>query len=287
MRKTDGMADIALVLGAGGVTGSAWETGILYGLAEAGVDLSTADLIIGSSAGAVVGAQLASGLLGLPELYARQLADPQGETGGRLGTATLMGYARAVLTAGTPEAYGQKLARMAREARTGITATDRRALIASRLLTPEWPERRLHITAVQAATGELHTFDRDSGVPLADAVTASCAVPAVWPVATIDGQDWIDGGVYSPANAHLAAGCERVVVIAPTASGNKVIVSPRSQATDLEARGARVAVITPDAAARKAFGRNPLDPSRRAAAARAGLAQSATYTEKVAAVLNG
>ncbi|MFF0398944.1 patatin-like phospholipase family protein [Streptomyces sp. NPDC005248] len=208
------MADIALVLGAGGVTGSAWETGILYGLAEAGVDLSTADLIIGSSAGAVVGAQLASGLLGLPELYARQLADPRGETGGRLGTATLMRYARAVLTAGTPEAYGQKLARMAREARTGITAADRRALISSRLLTPEWPERRLHITAVHAATGELHTFDRDSGVPLADAVTASCAVPAVWPVATIDGQDGIDGGVYSPANAHLAAGCERVVVIA-------------------------------------------------------------------------
>lgn len=105
MRKTDGMADIALVLGAGGVTGSAWETGILYGLAEAGMDLSTADLIIGSSAGAVVGAQLASGL-GLPELYARQLADPQGETGGRLGTATLMRYARAVLTAGTPRRTG-------------------------------------------------------------------------------------------------------------------------------------------------------------------------------------
>ncbi|MFE4653144.1 patatin-like phospholipase family protein [Streptomyces sp. NPDC056707] len=280
------MADIALVLGAGGATGSAWETGILYGLAEAGVDLSTADLIIGSSAGAVVGAQLASGL-GLPELYARQLADPQGETGGRLGTATLMRYARAVLTAGTPEAYGRKLARMAREARTGITGADRRALIASRLLTPEWPERQLRITAVHATTGELHTFDRDSGVPLADAVTASCAVPAVWPVVTIDGQDWIDGGVYSPANAHLAAGCERVVVIAPTATGNKVIVSPRSQATDLEAKGARVALITPDAAARKAFGRNPLDPSRRASAARAGLAQSATYTEKVAAVLNG
>ncbi|MGW2060967.1 patatin-like phospholipase family protein [Streptomyces sp. NPDC001937] len=280
------MADIALVLGAGGVTGSAWETGILYGLAEAGVDLSAADLIIGSSAGAVVGAQLASGL-GLPELYARQLADPQGETGGRLGTATLMRYARAVLTAGTPEAYGRKLAGMAREARTGITGADRRALIASRLLTPEWPERQLRITAVHATTGELHTFDRDSGVPLADAVTASCAVPAVWPVATIDGQDWIDGGVYSPANAHLAAGCERVVVIAPTATGNKVIVSPRSQATDLEAKGARVALITPDAAARKAFGRNPLDPSRRASAARAGLAQSATYTEKVAAVLNG
>lgn len=286
MRKTDGMADIALVLGSGGVTGSAWETGILHGLAEAGVDLSTADLIIGSSAGAVVGAQLASGRLGLPDLYARQLAGPQGETGGRLGTGTLMRYARAVLTADTPEAYGRKLARMAQTARTEVTAAERRAVIANRLPASEWPERQLRITAVHAATGELHTFDKDSGIPLVDAVTASCAVPAVWPVVTIDGQDWIDGGVYSPANAHLAAGYERVVVIAPTASGNKVIVPPRSQATDLEAKGARVAVITPDAPARKAFGRNPLDPVRRAAAARAGLAQSAAHTAAVAAVLS-
>lgn len=285
MRETDGMADIALVLGAGGATGGAWETGILHGLAEAGVDLSTADLVIGSSAGALVGAQLASGLIDLPELYARQLADPQGELGGKLGTATLMRYARAVLTSRTPEAYGQKLARMARETRTAITAAERQELIAGRLLSPDWPERQLRITAVRADTGELHIFDKDSGIPLADAVTASCAVPAVWPVATIDGQGWLDGGVYSPANAHLAAGCERVVVIAPTASGNKVIISPRSQATDLEAKGARVAVITPDAAARKAFGRNSLDPSRRAAAARAGLAQSAAHTEAVAAVV--
>lgn len=285
MRETDGMTDIALVLGAGGSTGGAWETGILHGLAEAGVDLSTAGLVIGSSAGALVGAQLASGLLGLPELYARQLADPQGETGGKLGTAALMRYARAVLTSRTPEAYGQKLARMARETRTAISAAERQEMIACRLLSPDWPERQLRITAVRADTGELHIFDKDSGVPLADAVTASCAVPAVWPVATIDGQDWIDGGVYSPANVHLAAGYERVVVIAPTASGNKVIVSPRSQATDLEAKGARVVVITPDAAAKKAFGRNVLDPSRRAAAARAGLAQSAAHTEAVAAVV--
>ncbi|MFF2901325.1 hypothetical protein [Streptomyces sp. NPDC057966] len=71
------MTDTALVLGSGGVTGSAGETGILYGLAKAGADLGAADLIIGSSAGAVVGAQPASGPLGLPELYERELADPQ------------------------------------------------------------------------------------------------------------------------------------------------------------------------------------------------------------------
>ncbi|MEU6018546.1 patatin-like phospholipase family protein [Streptomyces sp. NPDC047515] len=281
------MTGTALVLGAGGVTGSAWETGILHGLAKAGVDLGGVDVIIGSSAGAMVGAQLASGLVGLPELYELQFADPQGMTGGRLGVPTLLRYAGAVLSSRTPEAYGRKLARIARGARLGITAEQRRAAIADRLPSSDWPERSLRVTAVDAATGELHTFDKDSGVSLVDAVTASCAVPAVRPVATVDGRSWIDGGVHSTANAHLAEGYGRVVVIAPTASGNKVIVTPRSQAAELAAKGARVEVITPDAAAKKAFGRNPLDPACRAAAARAGLAQSAAHTEAVAAVMSG
>ncbi|MFJ1847558.1 MULTISPECIES: patatin-like phospholipase family protein [unclassified Streptomyces] len=280
------MAETALVLGAGGITGGAWETGILHGLAQAGVDLAGADLIIGSSAGAVVGAQLASGLMGLPELYGLQLTDPRDMTGGKLGVLTVLRYAGAVLSARTPEAYGRKLARIARDARLGITADERRAAIAERLPTADWPERPLRITAVDATTGELRTFDRDSAVPLADAVTASCAVPAVWPVATVGGRSWIDGGVHSPANAHLAAGYGRVVVIAPTARGNKAIASPRSQAAELAAQGARVEVITPDAAAKKAFGRNPLDPGHRAAAARAGLAQAASHTEAVAAVVS-
>ncbi|MGW1847058.1 patatin-like phospholipase family protein [Streptomyces sp. NPDC001966] len=280
------MTDTALVLGAGGVTGSAWETGILHGLAKAGVDLSAADLIIGSSAGAVVGAQLASGLLGLPELYELQLADPQDMTGGRLGPLMLLRYAGAVLSARTPEAYGRKLGRIARDARPGITEAQRREAIASRLLSPEWPGRPLLVTAVDATTGELHTFDRDGAVSLVDAVTASCAVPGVWPVTRIQGRAWIDGGVHSTANAQLAAGYGRVVVIAPSASGNKAIASPRSQAAVLAADGARVEVITPDAAAKKAFGRNPLDPSCRAAAARAGFEQSAAHTEAVATVLS-
>ncbi|MFF3958897.1 patatin-like phospholipase family protein [Streptomyces sp. NPDC001890] len=280
------MTDTALVLGAGGVTGSAWETGILHGLAKAGVDLSAADLIIGSSAGAVVGAQLASGLLGLPELYELQLADPQDMTGGRLGPLMLLRYAGAVLSARTPEAYGRKLGRIARDARPGITEAQRREAIASRLLSPEWPGRPLLVTAVDATTGELHTFDRDGAVSLVDAVTASCAVPGVWPVTRIQGRAWIDGGVHSTANAQLAAGYGRVVVIAPSASGNKAIASPRSQAAALAADGARVELITPDAAAKKAFGRNPLDPSCRAAAARAGFEQSAAHTEAVATVLS-
>ena len=51
----------ALVLGGGGVTGIAWETGLIAGLAELGIDLAAADVIIGASAGSVVGADIASG----------------------------------------------------------------------------------------------------------------------------------------------------------------------------------------------------------------------------------
>ncbi|MGP3751007.1 patatin-like phospholipase family protein [Streptomyces sp. IBSNAI001] len=282
------MADTALVLGAGGVTGTAWETGILHGLAKAGVDLSTADLIVGSSAGAIVGAQLASGLVAIGDLYERQLADPENErsAAGRLGPVAVLRYARAMLSSRTPEEYGRKLGALARDSRPGVNAAGRHESIASRLPSPEWPERHLVITAVDAVTGALHTFDRTGTVALTDAVTASCAVPVVWPVVSAGGGSWIDGGVHSPANAQLASGYERVVVIAPTASGNKVIVSPRAQAAELEAAGARVEVITPDAATRKAIGRNSLEPARRTAAARAGLAQSAAHTEAVAAVWN-
>lgn len=111
------MADTALVLGAGGVTGTAWESGILHGLAKAGVDLSTADLIVGSSAGAVVGAQLAFGPAGVDDLYERQLAAPESADGpvGRLGPVTVLRYARAVLSSRTPDDYGRRLGALARD----------------------------------------------------------------------------------------------------------------------------------------------------------------------------
>jgi NTE family protein len=280
------MTDTALVLGAGGLTGIGWEIGILYGLAEAGVDLSTADMVIGSSAGSVVGAQLTSGKLTLAELYERQLPDPQGEIAARLGPAVLLGFVRGALTSRTPEAYARKLARM-RPAAGGQDEAARRAVIAGRLVSHAWPERPLRVTAVDALTGALRVFDRESGVPVVDAVAASCAVPGVWPAVTVEGRKWIDGGVHSCANAQLAAGYERVVVIAPTAAGGGALVSPRRQAAQLAAEGARVEVITPDAAARRAFGRNVLDPVRRAPAARAGRAQAAAHAEAVAALWPG
>ena len=66
------------MLGGGGITGIAWELGLLAGLAEGGVRLGEADLVVGTSAGSVVGAQLLSGAP-VEELYASQLRPPSGE----------------------------------------------------------------------------------------------------------------------------------------------------------------------------------------------------------------
>lgn len=274
----------ALVLGGGGVTGLAWELGLLSGLAAAGVDLRSADVVIGTSAGSSVGAQLTSGTP-LEELYRRQLADPRGEVAAKLGAGQILRYATAMIRhRRDPQAGRARLGRLALEADTAASEAERRAVIASRLPSHEWPEQRLVVTAVDALTGEFRAFEASDGVPLVDAVAASCAVPLVWPPVTIGDRRWVDGGIRSPANADLAAGHERVVVIAPLGRGP---VAAGREVAALRAAGARVALLTPDADARRAMGRNSLDPARRAPAARAGRTQAAAVTTEVAAVWAG
>ncbi|MFE6847881.1 patatin-like phospholipase family protein [Streptomyces sp. NPDC057686] len=273
----------ALVLGGGGLTGIGWESGILYGLAQAGVDLAAADLVVGTSAGSVVGAQLTSGLLTPQELYERQLGDPAGEAVARFGTGLLARYAVAMVRSRDPEGYRRRVGALALAADTGGEA-ERRKVLEARLVAHEWPERRLVVTAVDALTGELAAFDRESGAGLVDAVSASCAVPGVWPPVTVGGRRFIDGGIRSATNADLASGCARVVILAPLALGSGLVPSPAAQAARLRAAGAQVLLITPSAQARKAFGRNVLDPARRAPAARAGLAQAAEHAAEAAAV---
>ncbi|GAU69723.1 hypothetical protein SSP35_14_00570 [Streptomyces sp. NBRC 110611] len=275
------MAGTALVLGGGGLTGIGWEIGMLAGLADAGIDLADADVVIGTSAGSIVGAHLTSRRHTLAELYAHQLAAPSGGSAVRMGPAAFARFAAIALRSRDTVSFGARMGKLALAART-VPEKEQRAAIARTLggLT-DWPARRLVITAVDAATGQRTAFDDTSGVALIDAVGASCAVPGIYPPVTIDGTRWIDGGVHSAANADLATGFARVVVVAPVAISGGPIVGPRSQGNRLARQGARVCVITPDRAARSAFGRNVLDPTRRAAAARAGRRQAATHAADV------
>jgi NTE family protein len=259
-------------------------TGLLAGLAEAGTDLTSADLVVGTSAGSVVGAQILSGTT-LEALYAGALKEPQGEVAAKMGATALFGFVVNGLWPGDERAGRARLGRAAMKART-VPEAERREIIRQRLPNPSWPDCKLIITAVDAETGQARNFDRDSGVSLADAVAASCAVPLVWPPITIDGRRYIDGGVRSTTNADLAGGCERVVVVAP------VTVALRRSGrivTQLASLGPHVRsiVVSPDANARKAIGRNVLDPARRVASARAGHLQAAAAAAACAAVWSG
>ena len=273
------MTRTALVLGGGGVTGIAWELGLLKGLADAGVDLTGADVVVGTSAGSVVGAQVTSGLP-LDVLYDSQLEPPDREIGAKLSRGTLLKMALPVLIPGKPRRKLQRIGRMALKAHEP-GGEERVEVIRSRIQVDAWPDRDLRVTSVEAETGRFRVFDRGSGVDLVHAVAASCAVPLVWPAVTIEGRHYIDGGVRSTANADQAKGCDAVVVIAPLPQS---VSKAASIPVQLRSTGAsRSAVVSPDKQALADIGRNVLDPAKRADAARSGLRQAAEVVDQVRA----
>jgi NTE family protein len=277
----------ALVLGGGGVTGIAWETGLLRGLRDAGLDLTGADTILGTSAGSVVGTQVATGV-SLDELFRRQVSVTTGphEKAPDLGPLMLFLAAKD----GTPSApqtrpTAQVLAWIGGQARAAQTKTSeasRIKVIKDRLPVHEWPERRLLITAIDTAAGSLVVWERASEVPLPLAVASSCAVPWIYPPVTINGRRYMDGGVRSGTNADLVAGHDAVLIVAPMAGMGSAVLD--DEVAQLRAAGARVAVIAPDQASVDAIGPNPLDPTRRPASAEAGMAQAPAAAEALAEV---
>lgn len=267
----------AVVFGGGGVAGIAWEIGVLYGIQEtepAALErvLHESTLLIGTSAGAAVAAQVASGTP-LVELFSSQLSEETAEIAAELDIASYGAQmAEALKGADSAEEVRRRIGAMALTARTP-SAESRRQAIAARLPVATWAERRVELTAVDAKTGELEVFTRDSGVDLVDAVAASCAVPGIWPTVDISGRHFMDGGMRSLTNADLAAGRDPVLIIVPSLE-QPPAGSPLGEpvrADDLTAlEPARVKVIYADTASIAAFGSNPLDPATRGPAAREG-----------------
>lgn len=268
--------DHALVLGGGGVAGIAWMTGLLAGLADAGHDVTGADLVIGTSAGATVAAQLGAGLP-LGELYARQ-AEPDLQSAEIAADIDMESFGAQwqQVMAGVTTAREALLAMGAFAlAADTVPEARRRAVIASRLPSHEWPDRAITLVAVDCDSAQTAQFTAASGVSLVDAVAASCAVPGIWPPVTIGHRRYMDGGARSPDNADLAAGAARVTVVSPFGM-NSQLPSPMPLADVVAALrdgGSQVTVIEPDAASREAIGVNPLDPATRVPVATAGRAQ--------------
>ena len=279
------MSPNALVLAGGGIAGIAWEVGVLFGIEE-GEPAASARILgvdstfIGTSAGSVVASQVAGGV-SLRTLFEQQLEEHTAEVGAQFDVLEFQEtLARLLDGVRSAEEGRRRVGRFALDASTA-SSVDRRGVIGARLTVQTWPDRRLLVTAVDAHTGALRVFDRDSGVELIDAVAASCAVPGIWPTVEIQGNHYTDGGVRTIANADLAAGSDPVLILAPLAEANSPVAFPAHELAVLEP--ARVHVVFADEASLVAFGNNPLDPATAAGSARAGREQGRRIAADIAA----
>ncbi|QCO97386.1 patatin-like phospholipase family protein [Arthrobacter sp. 24S4-2] len=284
----------ALVLGGGGSTGNAWLIGVMAGLFDAGLDVTEADLIIGTSAGSTAAAQIA-GATPTELLAAILFAAPQQRTGpagsdqGRVPIRPVADHmeriSKIIASAEDAADMRRRMGAAALDmdaASDGSWQTQWRATVSARLPSQRWPQRTVLITAVDAHTGEPVVFDRHSGVDLADAVAASCASGLPY---RIGDNRYIDGGYRRNENADLAAGYGRVLVLSPfggrTLQPHEWGMQLAAQVDELRARGSRVEMIFPDSSSEHMFGANGMDLSLRPPAARAGYDQGRALAEQL------
>ncbi|MCU1428237.1 MAG: uncharacterized protein JWL83_2237 [Actinomycetia bacterium] len=255
------------------MVGVAWELGVLRGLQDVNADLLAlviaADVVVGTSAGSTVAAQITTGTA-LDTLYAAQLSEESAEieVDVDLGALTAR-FAKIAETGASATDIRRRIGALALATQTTVDEPTYRASRAARLPVQTWPARDVRLVAVDTESGEPTVFTRDSGIALVDAVAASSDFPGVWPPLTIGEHRYMDGALRSPTNADLAAGCDRVLVLTPSAADPRGLFGSLEDEIKL-LEPADVRVVFADAASLAAFGTNPLSPSARTPAAEAG-----------------
>jgi NTE family protein len=269
---------VALVLGGGGLVGQAFHAGALAGLEhDLGWDPRQADLIVGTSAGAVTGTLLRGGVPASDlaawctdaqlSAYSRGLIDPADA----LGEFPPLSW-RSFLRPQAPDLA--TLGRVVRAARRGALSTAFALLPAGgpsvvehlgfieRLEIRDWPTRDLWICTVRRSDGERVVFGHPAAAPAAlnDAVAASCSVPGYFAPVDIDEEQYVDGGARSPTNADLVAevaDADLAIVVSPMSATGPVARSIggvlrrlckfalQREVQALEARGLPVLVLEP------------------------------------------
>ena len=268
-----------LALGSGGATGVAWEAGVLVGLAAGpdgdgadGVDVLAADRIIGTSAGALVAAELLR--CGVDELVT--LANTPKP---RITQMTAKVVARLIRAQVTPD----RRAALVWLGQPGARAWTPQAeaswidYAAADLAGMPWPQR-LTVTATNIRTGRPTLFTAASGVELRRAVAASCAIPGIFPPVMIDGDLYMDGGMTTPGNLDLAAGADAVLAVVSWITAVRPYRWPWVQAAALRrgvgsGRPSRVTLIVPDVGSHIAQGPDMVDTRRAPEAFQAGVRQ--------------
>ena len=283
----------ALVLGGGGPVGVAWEAGLLAGLAEAGVDLSGADRIVGTSAGSIVGARLARGDAPA-DLFTASAAVSSPEGGApAVDAEALMAIGSAIFEGITGARPHEEIVReLGQKALAADTITEEEfATVVGPSLGPDWPDRDFACTAYDVDSGAFVAWDAASGAPFDRAVTSSCAVPGIFPPITIGGRRYMDGGVISGTNAGLAEGHDQVVIVSVISrvvpGAEEFLRGPLDlEINALRAAGAEVELIEFDDASQAAAGGNLMafTPDVVEAVGAAGVAQGRAEAERIGAL---
>lgn len=288
----------ALVLGGGGPVGVGWEAGLIAGLHSAGAGVATADFIVGTSAGSIVGSQLARGR-DPQDLYLTQLEVAEREPAidqSAIDMGPLIGQFLRLYTSDAPlQQLRTEIGAFALQA-----AGDEEAWVAGFTSAElpgdgSWPPRDFACTAIDVKNGELVVWDRSSGVPLGLAVASSCAVPGLVPPVTINGRRYMDGGIGSTTNATIASGYDKVLIVAVIRPGSGAVAAAAPELArraverfereieDVRTSGSVVDVIAPDEDFAARLGANLMDFSRRREAAEIGFAQGKSEAERIRA----
>lgn len=285
---------VGLVLGGGGLTGTAFHAGTLAGLAEfVGWDPRTAEIMVGTSAGSTSAALLRLGLP--PADYLRRM---RGEPLSPAGEAVLGAVGplrqphRRERPARRPAAASllPSIARRPWRYRPGVlaaallpegTVAVDEGVTGVAALFAEWPQRPTWICALDLDHGDRVVFGRDATASMADAVAASCAIPGYFAPVMIDGRRHVDGGMWSTHNLDLLAGLglDLVVVSAPMSTEDPTALERgtparlpvnrrlRQESAEVERSGTPVVRIEPDRALRDVMGTTTMHLSRRGAVA--------------------
>jgi len=268
----------ALVLSGGGPVGVGWHSGLMETLTTAGVDPTEADLIVGSSAGAMVGSQIALGR-GTSVHTDRFDEGPVDVNAGDV-QARMLGLMQAMteIAEAPPQERLVRLGRLSVEADTEPEDEflERFAYMAA----DAWPKRFV-CTAIDCSNGAFVVWDADANVDLVRAVGSSCAVPGFFPPVTIDGKRYYDGGLRSLQNADLAAGHDRVIIVtlsdpphdSPDPRAQRARKNLDTELAAIRDSGGEAIVVAPDDETRAVIGVQLMDPTKARAAVDAGRAQ--------------
>jgi len=294
------MTKRALVLSGGGPVGIAWETGLLAGLHDGGVDVGRSNLFVGTSAGSAVGALLALGRTPpeMAERLRRQIdggnARAQHDAAQSVPT-DLTRLMRAMETMHRGGAERDAALRDVLSLAVETKTIGEEAFIASfgrQIGDARWPAKRYLCTTMAVDDGSVVVWDEASGVPLARAVASSCSVPGIYPPITIRGKRYTDGP-RSITSAQLAAGHDRVLIALVRIAGSDETALARAAAAQLDAElrairdaGGTACVVSPDADAVRAFGVDLMNFRLRGVALDAGMRQGRAIARELAGFWN-